>query len=187
MYRQMAGVTMLLLKWPAVSSHCKNGAFMYNLAGFIVIGQQTKKKPLVTKFLTGSSYSRGRRCRSNYDQFLSFGQVIPKGIHRQPDSGERRWFLKKPILDHNLVVPPVLECSPFRVFVRLVESCSRVEVSVAINKESQILVISDFRYFLYVTAYLAELSDVGRIFSAMPLLWGWGECTLKCSAYLCTG
>lgn len=151
---------MLFLEENSCSGHCENGAFMYNLTSFIVIGQQTKKKPLVTKFLTGSSYRRGRRCDVNYDQFLSFGQVIPEGAHRQHDSGERRWFPKKPILDHNLIVLPILECSPFVVFARLVKSCSRMLVSVTINKESQARQCLAFDNVFELTAYLAELLGV---------------------------
>jgi len=168
MFRGVGSVVMLFFKENRCSGHCENGAFMYNLTSFIVIEQQTKKKPLVTELLPRNSYRRGRRCDVNYDQFLSFGQVIPEGAHRQPDSGERRWFLKKPILDHNLIVLPILECSPFVVFARLVKSCSRILVSVTINKESQILSVSDFRYLLYVIAYFTELLDVGSIFSAEP-------------------
>ena len=141
---------------------------------FIVIGQQTKKKPLVTKLLTEYSYGRGRRCRIYYDQFLSFGQVILKGTHRQPDSGERRWFPKKPILEHNLIVWTVLECSPFVVFARLVKSCSRIVVFATINKESQALACLAFGNSFKLTAYFTELSDVDSIFSAEPLWWGWG-------------
>ena len=177
MFRDMLRAAVLFFESNSCSGHCENGAFMYNLTSFIVIEQQTKKKPLVTKLLLSYSYRRGRRCDVNYDQFLSFGQVIPEGGHRQPDSGERRWFLKKPILDHNLIVLPILECSPFVVFARLVKSCSRILVSVTINKESQILSVSDFRYLLYVIAYFTELLDVGRIFSAEPLLWGGVCCT----------
>jgi len=151
------------------SGHCENGVFMYNLTSFIVIGQQTKKKPLVTKFLTGSSYRRGRRCDVNYDHFLSFGQVIPEGAHRQPNSGERRWFPKKPILDLNLIVPIMWGHSLSVVFVRFVKSCLRIVVSAAINKESQALACLAFSNFFGLTAYFAELLDVGRIFSAEPL------------------
>lgn len=91
------GEMALFWELQAVVVHCENRAFMYNLVSFIVIEQQTKKKPLVTELLLRSSYRRGRRCDVNYDQFLSFGQVIPEGTHRQPNSGERRWFPKKPI------------------------------------------------------------------------------------------
>ena len=168
---------MLSLEENRCSGHCENGAFMYNLTSFIVIEQQTKKKPLVTELLRRSSYRRGRRCDVNYDQFLSFGQVIPQGAHRQPNSGERRWFPKKPILDHNLIVLSILECFPFVVFARFVKSCLRVLVSVAINKESQALACLAFSNFLSLTAYFAELVDVDRIFSAEPVLWGRGFCT----------
>jgi len=128
---------------------------------FIVIGQQTKKKPLVTKFLTGSSYRRGRRCDDNYDQVLSFGQVIPERIHRRPDSGERRWFPQKPILDHKLIVPIIWGHSLFVVFARLVRCCLRILVFVAINKESQALACLAFVNFLGLTTYFAELLDIG--------------------------
>ena len=148
---------MLFLEENCCSTHCENGAFMYNLTSFIVIEQQTKKKPLVTKLLSRSSYRRGRRCDVNYDQFLSFGQVIPEGGHRQPDSGERRWFPKKPILDHNLIVLPILECSPFVVFARLVKSCSWVVILVAINKESQARQCLAFGNLFRLTTYFAEL------------------------------
>ncbi len=143
---------------------------------FIVIEQQTKKKPLVTKLLTGYSYRRGRRCDDNYDQFLSFGQVIPEGIHRQHDSGERRWFPKKPILDRNLIVPIIWGHSLFVVFARLVKSCLRIAVSVAINKESQVLVVPDFQKILSITAYSAKFQALVAPFSAMPLFWGRGFC-----------
>jgi len=136
---------------------------------FSVIEQQTKKKPLVTKLLTEYSYRRGRRCRIYYDQFLSFGQVILKGTHRQPDSGERRWFPKKPISAFNLIARIVLEYSPFVIFVRLVKSCSRIAVSVTINKKGQALVCLAFCNLFELTVYFTESLDVGRIFSAVPL------------------
>ena len=161
MFRGTVVSLTLLLKQFSSVGHCENCVFMYNLASFIVIKQQTKKKPLVTKLLTGYSYGRGRRCEINYDQFLSFGQVIPKGIHRQHDSGERRWFSKKPILDHNLIVPIIWGHSLSVVFARLVKSCLWIVVSVAINKESQALVCLAFNKCFSLTAYLAELSDVG--------------------------
>ena len=129
MFRELLRAAMLFFEENNCSGHCENGAFMYNLTSFIVIKQQTKKKPLVTKLLSRSSYRRGRRCDVNYDQFLSFGQVIPEGAHRQHDSGERRWFPKKPILDHNLIVLPILECSPFVVFASLIKSDSRMFAS----------------------------------------------------------
>ncbi len=138
---------------------------------FIVIEQQTKKKPLVTKLLTGYSYRRGRRCDDNYDQFLSFGQVIPKRTHRQPDSGERRWFLKKPILNLNLINLLLLERSPFVVFARLVKSCSWIVILVAINKESQALACLAFGNSFCLTTYFAELSGV-RAPSVQSLLCG---------------
>ena len=169
MFRELLRAATLFNEENNCSGHCENGAFMYNLTSFIVIGQQTKKKPLVTKLLTGSSYRRGRRCDVNYDQFLSFGQIIPEGAHRQHDSGERRWFPKKPILDHNLIVLSILECSPFVVFARLVKSCSRMLISVAINKESQALACLAFGNSFELTTYFTELSDVTSIFSAEPL------------------
>ena len=160
MFRGITVSATLLLKQFSIVGHCENGVFMYNLTSFIVIEQQTKKKPLVTELFPRNSYRRGRRCDVNYDQFLSFGQVIPEGIHRQHDSGERRWFPKKPILDHNLIVLSILECSPFVVFVRLVKSCSRIAISVAINKEIQARQCLDFDNFFELTAYFAEQVDV---------------------------
>ena len=160
---------MLFLEENSCSGHCENGAFMYNLTSFIVIKQQTKKKPLVTKLLTGYSYRRGGRCDDNYDQFLSFGQVIPEGAHRQHDSGEWRWFPKKPILDLNLIVPIIWGHSLSVVFVRLVKSCLWMLISIAINKESQARQCLAFNKWFSLTTYFAELSDVDSIFSAEPL------------------
>ena len=153
--------------------HCNNKGFMYNPIKFIAMfycnWTTDKKKPLVTKLLLRSSYRRGRRCDVNYDQFLSFGQVILKGTHRQPDSGERRWFPKKPISAFNLIARIVLEYSPFVIFVRLVKSCSRIAVSVTINKKGQALVCLAFCNLFELTVYFTESLDVGRIFSAVPL------------------
>lgn len=160
MFRELLRAATLFNEENNCSGHCENGAFMYNLTSFIVIKQQTKKKPLVTELLQRNSYRRGRRCDVNYDQFLSFGQIIPEGAHRQHDSGERRWFPKKPILDLNLIASIIWGHSLSVVFARFVKSCLRVVILVAINKESQALACLAFNKYFSLTTYFAELVDV---------------------------
>jgi len=140
--------------------HCGNVEIMYNLASFTVIVQQAIKKPLVTEILPDHSYARGWRCEANYDQFLSFGQVTFKRFHRQHDSGDWRWFLKKPILNHNSIAR-VVDCCLTRggfyslsaVFTRLIKGYSRVFMPVVTHKESQVLV-PGFHCFLYFNCIL---------------------------------
>jgi hypothetical protein len=48
---------------------------MYNADKIVVIGQQAKKKPLVTELLPRSSYIWGWRCGYYYVQFSYIGQV----------------------------------------------------------------------------------------------------------------
>ncbi len=138
---------------------------MYNVTSFIAIVQQTRKKPLVTELLPRSSYTWGWRCKANYDQLLSFGQVIRKWFHRRYDSGDWRWFQKKPILNHNSIVQIAVECCLaygndrflFVVLARLINGYSRTFLSVITNKESPVLVVPGFRHILNLTAYFTEL------------------------------
>lgn len=75
-------------------SFAGNGRNMYNRTNFIAILQQAIKKPLVTVLLPRTSYARGWRCESNYDQFFTVGQVTHPfySIARQDHDGERRWL-----------------------------------------------------------------------------------------------
>jgi hypothetical protein len=60
------------LKFP----HCLNEAIMYNADKIVVIGQQAKKKPLVTYLLVKRSYMWGWWCKADYDRFSLTGQVL---------------------------------------------------------------------------------------------------------------
>jgi hypothetical protein len=86
---------------------CIYNKLMYNVGRLSVFGQlttrrwQAKKKPLVTPILPDLSYARGRRCGLDYDLHSSIGQISLR-LHRQHNSGERRWFSNKPIASYNL-------------------------------------------------------------------------------------
>jgi len=135
---------------------------MYNLTSFIAIIQQAIKKPLVTELLPRSSYARGRRCERNYVQFLYIGQVTFNNcsIVTKTQDGDRRWFLSKLILIHNLIVRLIVQgCKlsnfalfSFVGFASLTKDYFQALTSGVINKESQVLVVPDFQKILSVTA-----------------------------------
>lgn len=131
---------------------------MYNRATFAALVQQARKKPLVTVILPDPSYTRGWRCEAYYDQFLVFGQVILKRLHRQQkqQGGKWRWFLSKPIVSYNLIANyfPVRWLGRCPCYSRqLLHAClhigySRMPASGLTNEESQVLVVPGFHYYL---------------------------------------
>jgi hypothetical protein len=91
---------------------CSYNKLMYNvsLIGFLVctyaahIGQQARKKPLVTVILVDPSYVWGWRYEYDYDQLFSIGQVISAlysiAIQQLMTLlGDRRWLYRVPQRD----------------------------------------------------------------------------------------
>ena len=168
----------------ALIVHCENVGIMYNLTSFIVIVQQTIKKPLVTELLPRSSYTRGWRCKRNYVQFLYIGQVNLNNyaIASINQDGDRRWFLKKTIIIHNRtpLISLLRQCgiSLFASSIRLKKwllaglaaRCDKERRKPGIGSTWLSLISLSNCIFRWI-------SGVGSALSAKPLCWGGGYCT----------
>jgi hypothetical protein len=175
---------------------CIYNKLRYNVGRLSVFGRlttcrwQAKKKPLVTPILPDLSYARGRRCGLDYDLLSSIGQISLR-LHRQHNSGERRWFSNKPIASYNLSLPRHIATSCRRsgrlagglALLRLLPIGYPQAWPPALgNKKSQVLAYPAFDNFLF---QLHILLTVGcwRTLSAKPLN-GEGEIVFP-SSFVC--
>jgi hypothetical protein len=134
--------------------YCKTPALRYNHETFDVIVHQVDRKPLapVAANLPVLSYLRGWRPVSAPDRGPISGRVIHKAYRRQPKqvSGERQWFLNKPVANCKPIKSVLNKSHRFRLPAAagwLSGGYVRAMAPVITNKESQVLVVPGSHYY----------------------------------------